>query len=77
MARATAHAARAFGGARSLPTSVLIDADGRIRRMVVGVYDEAELVADADALLGEAGLEPAGAVAAAGPAMALPGSCGG
>lgn len=61
--RATVHAADAFGGARTLPTSILIDADGRIRRTVVGVYPEEELIADVDGLLREAGLTPTGAVA--------------
>ncbi|MFO7892242.1 MAG: thioredoxin domain-containing protein [Longimicrobiales bacterium] len=63
--RATQYAAQAFGGARTLPTSILIDTEGRIRRTVVGVYDEAELVADVDGLLGEAGREPTREVAAA------------
>jgi protein-disulfide isomerase/peroxiredoxin len=61
--RATRYAADAFGGANTLPSSFLIDADGRIRRRVVGVYDESELVADVDGLLREAGLEPTGEVA--------------
>ena len=65
VARATRQAAQAFGGAETLPTSFLIDADGRIRRTVVGVYDEKELLADVDGLLLEAGLEPTGQVAAA------------
>ncbi len=63
--RATRHASESFGGANTLPTSILIDADGRIRKTVVGVYEEASLVADVDGLLREAGLEPTGEVAAA------------
>lgn len=63
--RATQYAAQAFGGASTLPTSILIDTEGRIRRTVVGVYDEAELVADVDGLLREAGREPTGEVAEA------------
>lgn len=63
--RATQYAAQAFGGANTLPTSFLIDADGRIRRTVVGVYEEADLVADVDMLLREAGREPTGEVAGA------------
>ena len=63
--RATQYAAQSFGGARTLPSSFLIDAEGRIRRTVVGVYDEAELLADVDRLLVEAGLEPTGEVARA------------
>jgi protein-disulfide isomerase/thiol-disulfide isomerase/thioredoxin len=69
--RATAYAARSFGGASTLPMSVLIDADGRIRNTVTGVYDEATLLADVDRLLLEAGLEPTGEVAAR-PAETLP-----
>ncbi len=65
--RATRWASESFGNPSTLPTSFLIDADGRIRRKVVGVYDEAELVADVDGLLREAGLEPTGEVAAAAP----------
>jgi thiol-disulfide isomerase/thioredoxin len=63
--RATQYAAQAFGGASTLPTSYLIDAEGRIRRTVVGVYEEADLVADVDMLLREAGREPTGEVARA------------
>ncbi|MDX1675695.1 MAG: thioredoxin domain-containing protein [Longimicrobiales bacterium] len=63
--RGTAHAARAFGGASTLPTSFLIDARGRIRRTVVGAYEQDDLLADVDALLGEAGREPTGEVARA------------
>ena len=63
--RATAHAARAFGGASTLPTSYLIDARGRVRRTVVGAYEQDDLLADVDALLREAGREPTGAVARA------------
>lgn len=70
--RATLHTAEAFGGARTLPTSILIDADGRMRRTVVGVYPEEELVADVDGLLREAGLTPTGAVAEA-PRASVPG----
>ncbi len=65
MGRATAYAAQSFGGARTLPSSFLIDAKGRIRRTVVGVYEETDLVADVDSLLREAGREPTGEVAAA------------
>lgn len=63
--RATRHASESFGGANTLPTSILIDARGRIRRTVVGVYEEAQLLSDVDGLLREAGLEPTGEVAAA------------
>ncbi len=63
--RATRYVADAFGGARTLPTSFLIDARGRVRRQVTGVYDERELVADVDGLLREAGLKPTGEVAVA------------
>jgi protein-disulfide isomerase/peroxiredoxin len=63
--RASRYVADAFGGARTLPTSFLIDARGRIRREVTGVYDERELVTDVDGLLREAGLEPTGEVAEA------------
>ncbi len=61
--RMTRYVADAYGGANTLPTSFLIDADGRIRRQVTGAYDEAELVRDVDGLLREAGLEPTGEVA--------------
>jgi protein-disulfide isomerase/peroxiredoxin len=63
--RGTRYAAESFGRVNTLPTSFLIDAEGRIRRRVVGVYDEGELVADVDGLLREAGLEPTGELAAA------------
>lgn len=63
--RATRHAADSFGGARTLPTSILIDTEGRIRRTVVGVYAEEELIADVDGLLREAGVTPTGEVAEA------------
>lgn len=65
VARATRAAAESFGGARSLPTSILIDADGRIRRTVTGVYAEEDLLADVDGLLLEAGLTPTGELAVA------------
>ncbi len=61
--RVTRYVADAYGGANTLPTSFLIDADGRIRRQVTGAYDETELVRDVDGLLREAGLEPTGEVA--------------
>ena len=60
---ATRYAAEAFGGARTLPTSILIDAEGRVRGRVTGVYDQRQLVADVDRLLREAGREPTGEVA--------------
>jgi protein-disulfide isomerase/peroxiredoxin len=63
--RATRHASASFGGANTLPTSILVDAKGRIRKTVVGAYDEAELLSDVDGLLREAGREPTGEVAAA------------
>ena len=66
--RATRYASEAYGGAggvKTLPTSFLIDAEGRIRRTVTGVYEESDLVADVDALLREAGREPTGDVAVA------------
>ena len=63
--RATSYSVQAFGGAQTLPTSYLIDAEGRIRKTVVGAYEEAELVADVDGLLREAGREPTGEVAVA------------
>jgi peroxiredoxin len=66
--RASRYASESYGGpggVQTLPTSFLIDAKGRIRRTVTGVYDEAELVADVDGLLREAGREPTGEVAVA------------
>lgn len=61
-ARATRMAAEGFGSPNTLPTSFLIDAKGRIRRTVTGVYEETALLRDVDALLREAGREPTGEV---------------
>ena len=63
--RATGYAVQAFGGSNTLPTSYLIDADGRVRKTVTGAYEQEELLADVDGLLREAGSEPTGEVAAA------------
>jgi protein-disulfide isomerase/peroxiredoxin len=64
--RASRYASESYGGPRgvqTLPTSFLVDAEGRIRRTVTGVYEEEALLADVDGLLREAGLEPTGEVA--------------
>ena len=66
--RASRYASESYGGpggVQTLPTSFLIDAEGRIRRVVTGVYDEAELLVDVDGLLREVGREPTGEVAVA------------
>ncbi len=63
VARATGLASQAYGNVETLPTSFLIDAKGRIRRTMTGVFDQAELVAAVDSLLREAGREPTGQVA--------------
>lgn len=44
------------------PTTVLIDAQGRLRQQVFGTYDDLRLGADLGALLGEAERRPAGLV---------------
>lgn len=47
---------RAFGGIRGLPTSILIDRDGRIRHRVAGIFTEPALRLAVNRLLAE---EPA------------------
>lgn len=44
------------------PTTVLIDAQGRLRQQVFGAYDDLRLGADIGALLGEAERRPSGLV---------------
>jgi peroxiredoxin len=44
---------RAFGGVRGLPTSILIDRQGRIRHRVTGIFAEPTLRAAVDRLLAE------------------------
>lgn len=44
---------RSYGGARTLPTSFLIDRQGRIRHEIVGVYAQPLLAAAVDRLLDE------------------------
>ena len=65
VARSTLAAAAAFGGVELLPTSYLIDAEGRIRHTVTGVFEVDDLVARVDALLAEAGRTGTGALPAA------------
>lgn len=57
VAMATAEAVRAFGGARALPTSILIDAQGRIRHEVTGIFAEPALREAVDRLLAERNAE--------------------
>lgn len=51
------------------PTTVLIDAQGRLRQQVFGAYDDLRLGADLGALLSESERRPAGPVEIAVPAM--------
>lgn len=48
---ATGRVAAAYGGAGTIPTSILIDRDGRIMHRVVGFYAEPTLRASLDRLL--------------------------
>lgn len=50
------------------PTTVVIDAQGRLRQQVFGAYDDLRLGADIGALLGEAERRPAGLAEIAAPA---------
>lgn len=50
---ATSEAISAFGGMRALPTSILIDASGRIRHEVAGIFAEPALRQAVDRLLAE------------------------
>ena len=84
VAMATPEAVRVFGGANLLPTSYLIDRDGRIRYTVKGVYTETALSQAVARLLREgsesglngddrlngAGRESAGTTAAEAPGAA-------
>ena len=51
--QATPSLRRAFGGVRGLPTSFLIDRQGRIRHSVTGIFAEPALRAAVDRLLAE------------------------
>jgi thiol-disulfide isomerase/thioredoxin len=51
IAMATAEMVRAFGGYPGLPTSYLIDRDGRVRHRIVGFYSEPALRAAVSRLL--------------------------
>ena len=53
VALATSDMVRSYGGARTLPTSFLIDRQGRIRHEIVGVYAQPLLAAAVDRLLAE------------------------
>jgi hypothetical protein len=44
---------RAFGGIRGLPTSILIDREGRIRHRVTGIFTEPALRLAVGRLLAE------------------------
>ncbi|MFO7261701.1 MAG: TlpA disulfide reductase family protein [bacterium] len=59
VAMATAEATRAFGAGTMLPTSFLIDATGRIRHTVKGVFLETALVPAVERLLAERDAEEA------------------
>jgi cytochrome c biogenesis protein CcmG, thiol:disulfide interchange protein DsbE len=50
---------RDFGGVRGLPTSFLIDREGRIRHKVVGIFAEPALRMAVDRLLAESAPDPA------------------
>ncbi len=53
VAMASASAKRAFGGVNALPSSFLIDKQGKVRRQVQGVFDERLLRQDVNRLLAE------------------------
>ena len=53
VAMASASAKRSFGGVNALPSSFLIDKQGRVRRQVAGVFDERLLRQDVNRLLAE------------------------
>ncbi|MGD8278840.1 MAG: TlpA disulfide reductase family protein, partial [Gemmatimonadota bacterium] len=55
IAMATPALIRAFGGYRGLPTSILIDREGRIRYRITGYYVEPALRAAVGRLLREPG----------------------
>jgi peroxiredoxin len=55
VAMATAEATRAFGAGNMLPTSFLIDAAGRVRHTVKGVFLETALTHAVERLLAEGG----------------------
>jgi len=59
VAMATAEATRAFGAGNQLPTSFLIDATGRIRHTVKGVFLETALARAVERLLAERDAEEA------------------
>jgi len=54
VAMATGQVVRDFGGVRALPTSFLIDRDGRIRQEIKGLFAEPALRLAVDRLLAEA-----------------------
>jgi peroxiredoxin len=54
IAMATGAVVQAFGGARTLPTSFLIDREGRIRNEVKGIFTSVALEQAVDRLLAEA-----------------------
>ncbi len=53
VAMATGGIAQAFGGARALPTSFLLDREGRIRHTVTGIFTELALEQAVNRLLAE------------------------
>lgn len=61
IAMATVPVVQGFGGARTLPTSFLIDRDGRIRNEVKGIFTSVALEQAVDRLLAEAPATPRGA----------------
>ena len=59
VAMASGGIARAFGGARALPTSFLLDRQGRIRHTVTGIFAEVALEQAVNRLLAEPAELPA------------------
>ncbi|HEX9108644.1 MAG TPA: TlpA disulfide reductase family protein [Longimicrobiales bacterium] len=53
VAMASASAKRSFGGVNALPSSFLIDKQGRVRRQVEGVFEERVLRQEVNRLLAE------------------------
>lgn len=60
IAMATGAVMQEFGGARTLPTSFLIDREGRIRNEVKGIFASVTLEQAVDRLLAEAPAAPGG-----------------